>query len=216
MPVRELKLSLDTSALRDALGLTEAELPDDATDEQISQVLATKKASAAPPKNDPEPGNPLVPAKVEDKPADPPPEAKATTPRQVPGGLVVDATMWAETQKELETVRADRAKRERTEDAEFVKAAVRAGKFPGARADHYMTLMQADREGTREFIEQLPEGLPVTEMGSLGSLDDALKASDYPEQWLTPQERRRVKAAASAYKDGNIGDVEPGSIIREA
>jgi hypothetical protein len=60
-----------------------------------------------------------------------------------------------------------------------------------------MTLMQADREGTREFIEQLPEGLPVTEMGSLGSLDDALKASDYPEQWLTPQERRRVKAAAA-------------------
>lgn len=212
MPVRELKLSLDTSALRDALGLTVEELPDDATDAQISELLAAKKAAAPTPK---EPGNPLTPKAEEKDPVKPEPE-KAAVLRQVPGGLVVDATMWEETQKELMTVRADREKRERNEDAEFIKANVRKGKFPGARADHYMTLMTADREGTREFIEALPEGLPVTEMGNLGSLDDALKASDYPEQWLTPAERRRVKVAAAAYKDGNIGDVEPGSIIREA
>lgn len=216
MPVRELKLSLDTSTLREALGLTVEELPDDATDEQISQVLATKKAASPPPPA--EPGNPLTPKaeeKNDDKPAETPPPANASV-RQVPGGLVVDADMWAQTQRELQTVRADREKRERNEDAEFIKLAVRAGKFPGARADHYMTLMTADREGTREFIEHLPEGLPVTEMGNLGSLDDALKASDYPEQWLTPGERRRVKVAAAAYKEGNIGDVEPGTIVREA
>lgn len=215
MPVRELKLSLDTSALRDALGLTVEELPDDATDAQISEVLATKKAAAPTPKAD-EPGNALTPKAEEKKDDTPPPVAAASSPRQVPGGLVVDADMWAQTQKELQTVRADREKRERNEDAEFIRVAVRAGKFPGARADHYMTLMTADRDGTREFIEKLPEGLPVTEMGNLGSLDDALKASDYPEAWLTPAERRRVKVAAAAYKEGNIGDVEPGSIIREA
>jgi hypothetical protein len=118
--------------------------------------------------------------------------------------------------KELRVVRADREKRERNEDAEFIRKAVRAGKFPGARADHYMTLMQADRDGTRKFIEDLPEGLPVTEMGNLGSLDDALKASDYPEGWLTAGERRRIKKAQAAYADGVVGDVEPGEIIREA
>jgi hypothetical protein len=215
MPVRELKLSLDTSVLRDALGLTVEELPDNATDEQISQVLASKKAASPPPAS--EPGNPLTPKaeeKKDDKKDDTP--SKTASVHQVPGGLVVDADMWAQTQEELRAVRADREKRERDEDADFIRANVRKGKFPGARADHYMTLMQADREGTREFIDNLPEGLPVTEMGNLGGLDDALKASDYPDSWLTPAERRRVKVAAAAYKEGNIGDVEPGSIIREA
>lgn len=214
MPVRELKLSLDTSALRDALGLTVEDLPDDATDEQISKVLATKKAAATPTPT--EPGNALTPV-AEEKPEPVKPEpVKSASVHQVPGGLVVDADMWAQTQEELRVVRADREKRERNEDADFIRLAVRAGKFPGARADHYMTLMTADRDGTREFIEKLPEGLPVTEMGNLGSLEDTLKASDYPTSWLTPAERRRVNKAQESYKEGNIGDVEPGSIIREA
>jgi hypothetical protein len=215
MPVRELKLSLDLSALRDALNLTEAELPDDATDETINELLTANKA-AKPPEPTGSGGDALVPK--QDPPKNDPPldSDKARTPVQVPGGLVVDAEMWRETQEELATVRADREKRERKEDADFIKGAVRRGKFPGARADHYMTLMQADREGTREFIDKLPEGLPVTEMGNLGSLEDALKASDYPDGWLTAGERRRIKKAQAAYSDGVVGDVEPGEIIREA
>lgn len=216
MPVRELKLSLDLSALREALNLSAEELPDDATDEQINNLLtANKAAGTKPPENNGSGGDALVPKQDPPK-ADPPAPTHAAQPVQVPGGLVVDAEMWAQTQTELAAVRADREKRERNEDAEFIKAAVRRGKFPGARADHYMTLMQADREGTRHFIEQLPEGLPVTEMGTLGTLDDALKASDYPEQWLTAGERRRIKKASAAYSDGVVGDVEPGEIIREA
>jgi hypothetical protein len=219
MPVRELKLSLDLSALREALSLTEEQLPDDATDDQINELLAASKAGgpSSEKKDDKKDGNALVPNQDKPEPNDDKPDPnRARTPQQVPGGLVVDADMWAQTQEELRVVRADREKRERNEDAEFIRKAVRAGKFPGARADHYMTLMQADRDGTRKFIEDLPEGLPVTEMGNLGSLDDALKASDYPEGWLTAGERRRIKKAQAAYADGVVGDVEPGEIIREA
>jgi hypothetical protein len=118
MPVRELKLSLDLSALRDALNLTEAELPDDATDETINELLTANKA-AKPPEPTGSGGDALVPK--QDPPKNDPPldSDKARTPVQVPGGLVVDAEMWRETQEELATVRADREKRERNEDAEF-------------------------------------------------------------------------------------------------
>jgi hypothetical protein len=216
MPVRELKLSLDLSALRSALDLTEEQLPDDATDEQVNEALLASKASGGskPDEKKDKGGDALVPK--QDKKEEPDPTRAATPPRQVPGGIVVDTAMWAETQQELAAVRADREARELKDDQEFVKGAVRKGKFPAARADHYMTLMKADREGTRKFIEDLPEGLPVTEMGNLGTLEDALKASDYPETWLNPAERRRIKAAQAAYAEGSIADVEPGAIIREA
>jgi hypothetical protein len=80
-----------------------------------------------------------------------------------------------------------------------------------------MSLMQRDREGTRGFVDSLPESLPVgPEYGGMGDLDDSLKASEYPEQWLAPSERRRVETARLAYKEGRVGDVEPGSIVREA
>lgn len=214
MPVRELKLSLDLSALREAFGATTEQLPDDATDEQVNAFLAGAQEGADKAK---QPTEIKVPEAKKDDVKPPEDKAAQHPPRQAPGGgLVVDAEMWAETQKELAVVRGEREARERREDQEFVMAAVRCGKFPGSRADHYMTLMNADRDGTREFITNLPEGLPVTEMGTLGSLEDALKASDYPEVWLTPGERRRVKAASKAYADGLVGDVEPGSIIREA
>lgn len=225
MPQREVKLSLDISALRKSLGLTEAQLPDDATDEQINEVLANQPS-----------GNPDAPAAtlpadvpVAPTPQEPneggntppsgqtPPAQASAAPRQLPGGVMIDAEMWRQTQEELSVVRADREKREKQEDQEYLTKAVRAGKIPPARVDHYMSLMQADREGTREFIDGLPESLPMQrEYGGMGELDDALKASDYPEQWLAPGERRRVKAAQAAYAEGRIGDVEPGAIIREA
>lgn len=212
MAERAVTLSLDISALRSSLGLTEDQLPDDATDAQINEVLGGVKASQTPePPKAPEP-------KKDDKDEDDDDASKAKVdpPRQVPGGLVVDAAMWEQTQTELATVRAEREKRELREDQEYLTKAVRAGKIPPARVDHYMTLMKADRDGTREFVDKLPESLPTEHLGTLGDLEDTLKASDYPEQWLAPAERRRVEAAKAAYSEGRVGDVEPGTIIREA
>lgn len=231
MPVREVKLSLDTAALRSALGLSETELPDDASDEQINAILAERGNTGNPdapaatlPPDVPVAGTPQEPNEGANTPPSgqqPPAQASAggqtQPPRQLPGGVVIDAEMWRQTQEELSVVRAEREKRELREDQEYLTVAVRAGKIPPTRIDHYMTLMKADRDGTREFIDSLPQSLPMQrEVGGLGDLDDALKASDYPESWLAPGERRRIKAAQAAYAEGRIGDVEPGAIIREA
>lgn len=231
MPERAVKLSLDLSLVRSKLGLTAEQLPDDATDEQINEVLtkaglnaqpapaaaATPPAATTPATTTPEGTTPegtpeATPSAAPAAAAAAPPAA----PRQMPGGIVIDSVMWEQTQSELAVVRAEREKRELNEDQDFLRLAVKAGKVPPTRIDHYMQLMKADRDGTREFIDGLPESLPMHEYGSLGELDDALKASDYPEQWLSPTERRRVKAAQAAYAEGRVGDVEPGAIVREA
>lgn len=214
MPEREVKLSLDIAVLRESLGLSEEELPDDATDEQVNEAILTQKASADPvvgdDDDDDEKGKKKKATKKEpDKKPDP-------VKSNVPGGVTVDQEQWAAVNNELAVVRTEREAREKKEDIEYLQKASRGGKIPPPRIDHYMKLMKADRPGTREFIDGLAQSLPVQEVGSLGDLDDALKASDYEESWLSPGERRRIETARAAYADGRVGDVEPGTIIREA
>jgi hypothetical protein len=160
---REITTTIDIARMRETLGLSEAELPDDATDEQINDALAKAGSASGPP------------------------------PVREPS----------------------REERQEQRDAsEFLSKAVRAGKFPAARFDHYSALMSRDPEGTREFVEALPEGLPVRELGSMGGLGDAEKAA-YPESWLTPGERAQIAKAQEAQANGRVNDVAPGQIIRE-
>lgn len=225
MPVREVKLSLDTAALRKALNLTEAQLPDDATDDQINEVITGVKvpnASPDAPAAQNPPAGDLAPTGQEPTdPNHPPgfagPGAEQGPPKaNVPGGVTVDKEQWEAVNSELAVVRQEREAREKKEDQEFLKTAARSGKIPPARIDHYMTLMKADRDGTRTFIDGLAASLPMNEVGSLGELDDTLKASDYEESWLSPGERHRIENARKAVSEGRYGDVEPGSIVREA
>ena len=75
--------------------------------------------------------------------------------------------------------------------------------------------MTLDPEGTRDAIQKLPETLPVGELGSMGSLDDSVKASEYPGHWLSPAERRNLKAAHTTLEEYGPGYVEPGTIVKE-
>lgn len=214
MSARTVPLSISLAALRERFGLTAEQLPDNATDEQIQKLFAAPTTPATPPAAvvPPEPtreDEPVVQS-VRDVLA-----SGAVDPR-LHGGMIVDAEMWANTQTELAVVREDREKRQHKEDVDFLAAACRKGKLPPSRVDHYMKLMKADREGTVAFIDDLPEALPIHEYGSMGDMDEVMKASEYPEIWLAPGERRRISLARAAYSEGRIGDVEPGSIIREA
>jgi hypothetical protein len=66
-------------------------------------------------------------------------------------------------------------------------AAVKAGKFPRARLDHWRTAWASDPEGTRETIEKtLKAGLvPVEETGLVGGGegDQPTDGPAYPDSW---------------------------------
>jgi hypothetical protein len=191
MPVRTVNMPLDIATLREGLGLSEAELPDDATDEQIAALLA--KAGKA------EREQPSAPANE---------PSEDGYPREWLNATERAAVRMAER-------RADEERPTNHDDAEFIRAAVRKGKLPAARAEHYLQLMSVDRAAMRDFVNRLPESLPVTEIGSMGSLDDPAKASDYPGHWLNPSERRNLKAAHASLEEYGPGYIEPGTIVKE-
>jgi hypothetical protein len=127
------------------------------------------------------------------------PAASTTPPRSVPGGLIVDQGQWEQMNNELATVRAEREKREQREDQDFLAKAARGGKIPVNRIDHYMTLMKADREGTRQFIERAGRrAVPVTrDWQRLANWTKLSRRRTIDEQLAhLLQERRRVKTAA--------------------
>jgi hypothetical protein len=89
------------------------------------------------------------------------------------------------------------------ERAAFLDAAVRAGKFPPARREHWEKLYIADPDGTKATIASLADGLvPVTELGNGGS--GPAEAEAYPEGWL-PANARSRKAAAGKGETTRFG-----------
>lgn len=65
-----------------------------------------------------------------------------------------------------------------------VDQAIRDGKFPPSRRQHYERLMETDPVGTRQLLGRMPAGLlPVGEVGgagvSLGAAPDS-----YPSDWV--------------------------------
>jgi hypothetical protein len=118
--------------------------------------------------------------------------ATPTTTPQVPEGMVlVDSEQWQTVQQEVAASAADRKKNAVKERDNFIAAAVKDGKFPRARADHYKTLWASDPKGTKVLIENLAPGLvPVTEIGSDSGSDVKVEAA-YPDSW---KQDRRVAA----------------------
>lgn len=69
-----------------------------------------------------------------------------------------------------------------------VDAAIRAGKFPPARAIHYERLMAADPIGTRQLLIELAPALPMQELGGVPAAPvragAAASEEAYPKEWL--------------------------------
>lgn len=82
------------------------------------------------------------------------------------GQVIVDQAQWAATveaaqqgQKayELQLAASDRA---------VVEAAIRDGKFPPSQRDHYLAMLETNRERTTTLIDQMAKGfIPVAEVG---------------------------------------------------
>jgi hypothetical protein len=133
------------SALRTKLGL-----PDDATLEP-SQVLAAISDPGTAPQEE---GAPTGASE------------KVAAGKKTAGTIVIDASAWEEREARIKRLEAQAAKRSREERDQVIDEAVRAGKFPPARKEHWVRLWDADAEGTREVLAGLAKNVvPVAEEG---------------------------------------------------
>ncbi|MGN0126068.1 MAG: head maturation protease, ClpP-related [Rhodococcus sp. (in: high G+C Gram-positive bacteria)] len=138
--------------LRDRLGITDAEITDEALLEQLDEVLTRP--------DEPTPPAPQIPE----------------------GAVVVDAAQLAELRAAAQAGLEARNRQQEDDRNRFLDSAIAAGKFPPARREHYAAMLQADPEGARQVIDALAPGLvPVAELGHSQpadmSADDAAYAA---------------------------------------
>jgi len=90
--------------------------------------------------------------------------------------------------------RAARATQLESEDGAFLSAALKEGKFPPARMEHWQSYMKSDREGARTAIEALSPGLiPVEERGTQTPSELAAGGEAYPRGWFPELAAREAK-----------------------
>lgn len=148
--------------LRERLELSEDQLPDDATDEQINAALAAEPASP-------------------DDPVEPEPIAASR-------GVTYDRDTAAQMQADAAMGREARTAQLTAEREGIVKTAIEDGKFPPAAATAYRE--QLDKGGeieaqTRAFIESLAANtIPVTARGADGGVDADVRDATH-EQIMT-------------------------------
>jgi hypothetical protein len=217
----------EAAAVRERHGLTPEQLPDDADDATVARVVI--QASSA---------SPAVPAEGE-KPAEgtAPVEGKGngkvaatgitsteeagrvpqTTAMTLPDGtIMVDKATWDEVAGQARQGAELAARTRDTERDEYLNHAIKAGKFPPSRKEHWLTAWKADPEGTRGVIESLAPGLvPVEARGTAGtgkneSIAGVTSPDVYDQSWLTPAERHRVKSSAAMQQ----GDVAAPMIVQ--
>lgn len=108
---------------------------------------------------------------------------------EIPEGMaLVDAATLAELRSGVAAARRLETREQERERDQFLDTAVRAGKFPKSRRDHYVKLWAADPSGTRQVIDSLEEGLvPTGERGvaasAPGSEVEQPDETTYPESW---------------------------------
>lgn len=223
--VPRIQASIDVSALRTRLGLSEEQLPDNATEEQINEALSAPTPGTGPDTSNsdnpapeaPEPGSPQAGALLPGEPSEGGGGAtrSATTGPAVQPGQAdfarVDQETLRQLQEDAKAGREARAEQIAARRHGVVEAAIRAGKIPPARRDHYRTMMDADEEGTTQLLASLDAGvLPVGEETGSGDSPEAeaLSGSEYPTEWLSDNERNKIAAA----KEGRLVN---GRVISE-
>jgi Mu-like prophage I protein len=184
----------------------------DATDADISAAIIAQGQQTGSGDDGNQQSQPETPATdPTGQPAEAPQGGEQAKPPVVPEGLVlVDASQWDRVQQSIAASDAERTSRREQENSEFIAAAVRDGKFPFARVEHYTALMSADPEGTRQLIGRLTPGLiPVTERATAPGPGQQIAAeSSYPESWkpTVAATARRVGVRASGPRVTNAMD----------
>jgi hypothetical protein len=208
----------EAKSLREKLGLTAEQLPDDASDEAVSQVvvkalLASEGESGSGENKDGDKESHTTAITSTEEAGRIPTAAKVNLPD---GTIVVDKATWDEVAGQARQGAELAARTRDSERDEFLNSAIKAGKFPPSRKEHYLSAWKADPEGTKGLIESLAPGLvPVEARGTAGTgkdetVDGGVSAQAYDPSWLTTSERHRIKAAGQIHN----GDVPTPMVVQ--
>jgi len=178
-------------------------LPEDATDEQISDRLAELaqiEANAEGGEGTPDPEDEPDESEEDDTEESDEDEGEETdedeaSTAEVPDGTVlVDKASFEDMKAKLgqvDTLLAKEAKRER--DA-FITNALNKGKFGASQRKDYEELYDSNPAAARKLINKLAENVvPVEELGHGGDVENQADDS-YDDSALTPAERKRIAA----------------------
>lgn len=161
---------MDPAKIREALGLQPG-----ASDDEVRTALSSAGLASAPAVTpEPEPAaEPLAPV-------------VAASPAATADAVILDPAQYSALRQQA--MRGDEAWRKLRENEceQVLDAAVKAGKFPPARREHWKTLWAADPDGTKQTIDKLASNvIPVSASGYSGVSDateiDMVYAAMYPD-----------------------------------
>jgi hypothetical protein len=200
---KEARMAIDLAKLRARTGLSAEQLPDDATEEQINAALDLPASQGGATGIDPsQTDNPSAPdpgTKEAGALTGEPVEANPDQLKASREGTLIDAEALKQLQADAAAGREARKEQVSARRANKVSEAIKAGKIPPSRKDHFSKLMERDEEGTVAYLDSLQAGvLPVAdeEVGAGGEPDGDLSENNgYDETWLSDGERARIAAA---------------------
>jgi hypothetical protein len=153
---------IDIPALRSRLDLSEDQLPDDASAEQINQALTAE----APPEEERPEGDPPEEEQPEEE-REEQAAAASTSTRTLDEETYQRLLRGAETAEQLGTERA-RSRRET-----LVNAAVQDGRIAPARRDHWVAQLEADAGAEQVLSSLAPGTIPVDERGAAAEASES-------------------------------------------
>jgi hypothetical protein len=155
------RVPIDIPALRSRLQLSEEQLPDDATEEQINTVLASDPSTEPEPSPEPEP-------EPTPEPEPQPAPAAVNEPDPIAATQAQALQDTSARVAQLEAQAAQRAETERRERRDGLASTwVREGRIAPAERDHYRGLLDIDEDRTVALAAQMSPGrVPVAERGT--------------------------------------------------
>jgi hypothetical protein len=160
-------------------------LPEDATTAQVLAAIEAQKAETTPPappeegEETPDEGEEETESEGETN------DTESLVEMAAKRGLVlVDGEGWKEVQAGAKAGRELAAARAEERRDSVLNDAIRAGKFPPARKEHFAQLYKADPTGTEELLAGMQGGIvPVMETGHAAAGEgEATEA--YPDSWF--------------------------------
>lgn len=151
---------MDSAEQREALGL-----PPDASDDEV-RAAAAETFGLTPADPNPDAGDTDGTGGTDAE------DAVSNVRRGADGSVTIDAAAWEAQQERIRALERQQDRQRAAERDQVIDDAVRAGKFPPPRADHWRKLWDRDPEGIRDAIAHLKAGVvPVDSIGYDGDLD---------------------------------------------
>lgn len=156
------KTKINLEALRKRANLSEEQLPDDATEEQINEALSA------------EPEEPDTDEDESDEDETEEGDDETVVENDNKDAVTVDASAYKAMQARLAALEKKEDGREKVAQLSEVDQAIKDRKIPPSRKAHYLSLMTRDPKGTKEFLNKLEkDAVPGGEIGTSRSNEDA-------------------------------------------